>query len=198
MDSFVNFEDFRFYVAAACIIFNPLAWNIAARKEYKTKFLTKLCGSPYKACLCLAFCIFTMGLVRDALFERAIATQPKANILQNSFVKLVALLLFLASSSLVLSSMYVLGITGTYLGDYCGILMENRVECFPFNILDNPMYVGSTLGFLSLALWYSSPAGILLCILVGIVYKIAVLFEGPFTTEIYRKRDLAKKKTKKI
>eukprot|EP00126_Sphaerothecum_destruens_P010099 Sdes_comp20675_c0_seq4m16098 len=119
-----------------------------------------------------------MGLVRDALFERAIATQPKANILQNSFVKLVALLLFLASSSLVLSSMYVLGITGTYLGDYCGILMENRVECFPFNILDNPMYVGSTLGFLSLALWYSSPAGILLCILVGIVYKIAVLFEG--------------------
>eukprot|EP00126_Sphaerothecum_destruens_P010100 Sdes_comp20675_c0_seq6m16101 len=153
MDSFVNFEDFRFYVAAACIIFNPLAWNIAARKEYKTKFLTKLCGSPYKACLCLAFCIFTMGLVRDALFERAIATQPKANILQNSFVKLVALLLFLASSSLVLSSMYVLGITGTYLGDYCGILMENRVECFPFNILDNPMYVGSTLGFLSLALW---------------------------------------------
>jgi phosphatidylethanolamine N-methyltransferase len=54
----------------------------------------------------------------------------------------------------VLSSMYKLGITGTYLGDYFGILMEERVTSFPFNVLDNPMYVGSTMAFFGNALRY--------------------------------------------
>ncbi len=41
---------------------------------------------------------------------------------------------------------------GTFLGDYFGILMSKKVEGFPFNVLDNPMYVGSTMIFLSGAL----------------------------------------------
>ena len=32
--------------------------------------------------------------------------------------------------------------------------MDHRVEGFPFNVLENPMYVGSTLCFLATALWY--------------------------------------------
>ena len=38
---------------------------------------------------------------------------------------------------------------GTFLGDYFGILMKEKVTGFPFNVLDNPMYVGSTLLFLA-------------------------------------------------
>ena len=53
----------------------------------------------------------------------------------------------------VITSTLALGITGTFLGDYFGILMDHRVEGFPFNVLNNPMYVGSTLCFTATALW---------------------------------------------
>lgn len=49
---------------------------------------------------------------------------------------------------------------------------------FPFNVLENPMYVGSTLCFLATALWYEKPAGILITLYVWIVYIIALRFEG--------------------
>jgi phosphatidylethanolamine N-methyltransferase len=78
---------------------------------------------------------------------------------------------------LVLSSMWALGLTGTYLGDYFGILMDSRVTGFPFNITDAPMYYGSTMSFLGTALWYGKPAGILLTGLVFVVYKAALAFE---------------------
>lgn len=40
-----------------------------------------------------------------------------------------------------------------FIGDYFGILMDERVTGFPFNVCENPMYVGSTLNFLATALW---------------------------------------------
>jgi methylene-fatty-acyl-phospholipid synthase len=51
------------------------------------------------------------------------------------------------------TSTWTLGITGTFLGDYFGILMDSRVEGFPFNVLRDPMYVGSTMCFAATALW---------------------------------------------
>ncbi|GAA5998423.1 hypothetical protein JCM5350_000684 [Sporobolomyces pararoseus] len=51
------------------------------------------------------------------------------------------------------------------------------------------MYYGSTLSFLGTALWYESPTGLLLTVLVFVEYKIALLFEEPFTGEIYAKRE---------
>jgi len=74
----------------------------------------------------------------------------------------------------------------TYNGDYFGLLMEERLTHFPFNVLKNPMYVGSTLLFLAQALWKLSPAGVLLSGWVYLVYKTCcVLFEEPFTGYIY-------------
>jgi phosphatidylethanolamine N-methyltransferase len=64
------------------------------------------------------------------------------------------------------------------LGDYFGILMSARVTGFPFNVVENPMYVGSTMCFAATALWYSSPAGLLLTLLVHIVYAVALRYEG--------------------
>lgn len=37
-------------------------------------------------------------------------------------------------------------------GDYFGILKESRVTTFPFSVLDNPMYWGSTANYLGWAL----------------------------------------------
>ena len=73
--------------------------------------------------------------------------------------------------------MWALGLTGTYLGDYFGILMDHRVTSFPFNITDAPMYYGSTLSFLGTAILYGKPAGLLLTAEVLAVYLIALKFE---------------------
>jgi len=89
--------------------------------------------------------------------------------------------------------MWALGVTGTYLGDYFGILMDEIVTGFPFNVTGSPMYYGSTMSFLGTALWYGKPAGVLLTALVFTVYQIALSFEDPFTAEIYAKRDREQK-----
>jgi methylene-fatty-acyl-phospholipid synthase len=56
--------------------------------------------------------------------------------------------------------------------------MDHRVEGFPFNVLRDPMYVGSTMCFAATALWYQSLVGLMLTLYVYIVYVIALRFEG--------------------
>jgi phosphatidylethanolamine N-methyltransferase len=56
--------------------------------------------------------------------------------------------------------------------------MSHRVTRFPFNIMTDPMYNGSTMCFLGTALWYAKPAGIWLTGLVWVVYQVALGFEG--------------------
>lgn len=101
----------------------------------------------------------------------------------------LAVALLACGNILVLSSMWALGITGTYLGDYFGILMDDMVTGFPFNVTNAPMYYGSTMSFLGSALWLGKPAGVLMTALVFVVYKVALRFEDPFTGEIYAKRE---------
>ena len=95
--------------------------------------------------------------------------------------QLTAYVLIASGNVLVLSSMWALGITGTYLGDYFGILMDHRVTSFPFNVTDAPMYYGSTLSFLGTAILYGKPAGFLLTIEVLFLYLLALRFEESVT-----------------
>lgn len=95
----------------------------------------------------------------------------------------------------VISSTLRLGITGTFLGDYFGILMDSMVTGFPFNITNAPMYYGSTMSFLGTALLYGKPAGLLLTLEVLVVYLVAIQFENPFTSAIYAKRERERAKS---
>ncbi|GBB94676.1 hypothetical protein RclHR1_00240024 [Rhizophagus clarus] len=190
----IDFSQKSFWISFASISFNPIFWNFVARREHKTRFLSRFVGgNPYIGCYCLAIIIFSLGIFRDILYKNAIDKQPKLSALDNDYSKGLALVLFFTGNIFVLSSMYVLGVTGTYLGDYFGILMDERVTSFPFNVLDNPMYYGSSMVFLSTALWYASPAGILLTSWAFILYLIALQFEGPFTSMIYAQREEKKK-----
>lgn len=85
--------------------------------------------------------------------------------------------LFAVGNILVLSSMWALGLTGTYLGDYFGILMDEKVEGFPFNVTGAPMYWGSACSFLGTALYKGRTAGVLLTVEVFVMYLIALQFE---------------------
>ncbi|KAK0519971.1 Serine/threonine kinase [Tilletia horrida] len=181
------------YYAAAQIIANPLFWNIVARNEYRNKTITKaLGGRNYLGCYFLGATIFLIGLFRDHLYNEALKLQPTHPFLERDEVKYAGAALFGLGNLFVLTSMWALGVTGTYLGDYFGILMDHMVTSFPFNVMANPMYWGSSMSFAGVALWFGKPAGLLLTVLVVIVYYIALQFEEPFTGNIYAKAAEAK------
>ena len=61
-------------------------------------------------------------------FLAAILEQPKAAILPGQLATIVPAVLFALGQLFVITSTWQLGITGTFLGDYFGILMDARVE----------------------------------------------------------------------
>ncbi|TIA92036.1 hypothetical protein E3P89_01258 [Wallemia ichthyophaga] len=215
------------WIIIGSIIFNPLFWNIPiysiflilllrwlvkvrvvlivvcayTQEEYHNKLLTKLAGGrPYLGCYLLAFTIFSLGILRDHLFQQALAAQP--NLVPHPDYPtahiVLAFVLFFTGQLLVITSMFALGVTGTYLGDYFGILMSHRVTTFPFNVVEDPMYIGSTLCFLGTSLWFRSPAGLAISLFVFIVYQVALSFEGPFTAMIYTAKDKKSEKAPTI
>ncbi|RDA82988.1 hypothetical protein CP532_2420, partial [Ophiocordyceps camponoti-leonardi (nom. inval.)] len=190
MAPLVDFEKQSLLVSVCSIAFNPLFWNIVARQEYHNKLLTNLFGgNSRRACYALAATIFSLGLIRDWLYKSAIQEQPSHPLLQTPISRLVAFALLASGNVLVLSSTWALGITGTFLGDYFGILMDRIVTGFPFNVCGAPMYWGSTMSFLGTALLLGKPAGILITAWVYFVYCLALRYEDPFTAAIYAKRD---------
>ena len=187
----INFNDSHLHYTCCMIILCPLVWNILARLCFN--FIPK--NTPkytrYIICYILMIWIFSFSSYRDYLIRKTTQNQPTLTIPKeySNFLERTAVVLFLLGQIFVLSSFYKLGITGTFLGDYCGILMDAPVTTFPFNVLNNPMYVGSTISFFALALYYTSPVGILLTIEVYIVYQIALLFEEPYTKWIYEQKN---------
>ncbi|KAM0466029.1 hypothetical protein ACHAPV_000982 [Trichoderma viride] len=187
---YVDLDKKSLLISAGSIMFNPLFWNIVARQEYHNKILTRLFGgNRYTACYALAITIFSLGLVRDSLFKAALEDQPSHPLLTTLLSQVAGYTLFGAGMILVVSSTWRLGITGTFLGDYCGILMDEMVTGFPFNVTSAPMYWGSTMSFLGTSLAYGKPAGIALTLLVMVVYIVALRYEDPFTAGIYAKRE---------
>jgi methylene-fatty-acyl-phospholipid synthase len=203
MTSFIDFKNVDFsqpslWISAASIAFNPTFWNIAAQQEYHNKVITKLFGGNSRlGCYALAVTIFSLGIFRDYLYNEALANQPTSPILLSPIIQFSAIPLFLMGNILVLTSMWALGVTGTYLGDYFGILMDAPVTTFPFNVSSAPMYHGSTMSFLATAIWYGKPAGLVLTAFVATAYSIACQWEDPFTSMIYQKRDEERARGKK-
>lgn len=137
-------------------------------------------------------------------YHRALMVQPVSDIIPQYIATPLAIALFVMGQTFVITSTWALGVTGmskqvslfrarsldydlirrsffdagTFLGDYFGILMDHRVEGFPFNVLTDPMYDGSTMCFAATALWYGRPAGLFVTAFVYIVYGFALHFEG--------------------
>ncbi|XP_059180112.1 phosphatidylethanolamine N-methyltransferase isoform X2 [Centropristis striata] len=189
----INFHDSSFCVAVIAIIFNPLFWNMVARWEHGTRRLSRLFGSPYLACYCLGFVIILLNVYRSHSMTVAMKSQVKWEVMDRADVFYVGVALMVAGTVLVVSSFLALGFTGTFLGDYFGILMDEKVTGFPFNVVENPMYWGSTANYLGLALIGASPVGLVLTAIVAVSYKVAIRFEGPFTEQIYEERSQRRK-----
>ncbi|KAJ8036744.1 Phosphatidyl-N-methylethanolamine N-methyltransferase [Holothuria leucospilota] len=190
----IYFDDTNFWLGAFMMLFNPFFWNVGARLEYNTKLISKLCGSAKAGCILLGATIIFFTFIRSRRYHIVLESQPYLSdcYFFMGWPVLTWIGLALIGWGLVLgvSSLYVLGFYGTYLGDYFGILMDAKVTSFPFSVTLHPMYYGSWMQYLGIALWYRSPAGLLLCCLLLIAYRTAISFEGPFTEKIYRQRDI--------
>jgi methylene-fatty-acyl-phospholipid synthase len=111
-------------------------------------------------------------------------------------LRAAAFVLFFGGWYVILAATKALGMQAVYFGDHFGILKEKRVTAFPYDICDNPLYLGTCAVFLSLALWYNSVAGIYLTAHIYICYVLSTtFFEEPFTAMIYRE---ASKKRQRV
>ncbi|XP_072229940.1 phosphatidylethanolamine N-methyltransferase isoform X1 [Leuresthes tenuis] len=190
---YFNLRDSSVCVAVIAIIFNPFFWNVVARWEHRTRGLSRIFGSPHLACYCLGFVIILLNVYRSHSITVAMKTQARWEAMERTDVLYSGAAFLVLGTVLVVGSFVALGFTGTFLGDYFGILMDEKVTGFPFNITENPMYWGSTANYLGLALIGASPAGLVLTVIVAVAYKVAIRFEGPFTEQIYRERSQRRK-----
>lgn len=190
-------------MAAVAIAGLPAAWNVVARNEYRRHTLETVLGGKLRGAYVLAVGIFLASFARDAAFQAAMVANPSDSaipIVPNALVaegarhagliltglKAAAAALLAAGTTLVVTSFTRLGITGTYLGDYFGLLMTERVTAFPFSHFDNPMYLGATVNFFAAALAQNNGVGVALTAWVALVYHVSTTyFENPFTTMIY-------------
>lgn len=190
-------------MAAIAIAGLPTAWNIVARNEYHHHTLEKLMRNKKRGAYLLAAAIFLGSGLRDWSFKVAMSHTPSSVLpllcceafgketapLVRKVMKGVGAAMMAAGTTLVVSSFARLGVTGTYLGDYFGILMTERVTAFPFSHFENPMYLGATLNFLAASIAENNAVGALLTGWVALVYHVSTkYFENPFTSMIYSKR----------
>jgi phosphatidylethanolamine N-methyltransferase len=195
---YINIYDGKFILAAFMIIICPVTWNLVARLEFYTKIFSNFAGDNKLAADVFAYVLIEMGFVRNIIYTNCLKSQRQLEFSENTeLVQLIISYLIIAMGLILdVGSFYRLGIPGIYYADYFGILMTEKVTAFPYNVLNNPLYVGSTLIFFGTALLYKSPSGLLLTLLVWIMYKFASVLENPMTDLIYSPENIIKVKKK--
>lgn len=189
MDQLIDFSNPEFVKALICIAINPLYWNTVAQIEYYTHSVSKVfCSSKKLSVTILATTIILLNILRTYQFEEAIKAQPKFS---PDFIILtyIGYFLILLGQFFTLTSFYQLGFYATFLADHFGLFIHDApITSFPFNFMSDPMYWGSTISYLGIALTQSSPAGLILTLWVAIVYKLAIIQESKMLNLIYSKK----------
>lgn len=69
----LNYWSPSFQRALFFIMFNPLFWNLFGRLEHRFGILTRIFGgNRHAACYFFSAVVFTLGVVRDELYRRAL------------------------------------------------------------------------------------------------------------------------------
>jgi phosphatidylethanolamine N-methyltransferase len=190
--SHIDFYDPRFITTVIMIIICPITWNLFARIEFNTKYFSKLAGDNVLAADIFAHILIEMGIFRNYMFKVTVDHQKSVDfstVYELEF-KLAGYIFAGIGSFLVAMSFYRLGIHGIYYADYFGILMKEKVTAFPYNYIENPLYVGASLIFAGKAIEARSASGVVLTILAIFMYKIASILENPMTNLIYSQENI--------
>jgi len=187
--------EWRVLLLCGIVMVNPLFWNTISRLEYHTRIVSRVCGGPKRGITALAAGILCLNYIRTTTFHKAIDHYSSWDLIENESFIAVGWLLIIVGAVLVIASSYKLGFFCSFMGDYFGILLNERISGFPFNVVDDPMYWGSALIYLGIALKHASLVGVVMTACVALSYAVGVCFEEPFTAKIYEqkaKRDAEK------
>ncbi|KAF0025122.1 hypothetical protein F2P81_022003 [Scophthalmus maximus] len=163
------------YLACYCLGFVIVMLNASVATEHVRTIIMQ--GKSYNpdfgltsftiTQFCLQFLVDTMprhtniAISQVIVFSMTVAMKAQArwDVMDTTGIFYAGIALIALGTLLVVSSFLALGYTGTFLGDYFGILMDEKVTGFPFNVVENPMYWGSTANYLGLALMVALTMG---------------------------------------
>lgn len=142
---YIDLSDLALARAIVATVLPPLVWNLIGPFEYYTRLVSKIAVKPIIGVYLSGAIIACLSVYRSALFVVAINSQVRLNEMDTPLLHALGGFLGIFGLSMFLGAYYRLGITGTYLGDYFGMFRDERITAFPFSVLDNPMYDGSSL-----------------------------------------------------
>ncbi len=178
--------EWRTILACGAVMLNPLFWNIISQLEYRTHLVSRVAGGPRRGVTLLALGIVSFNYLRTTLFHKVMENHATCAPMQTPLFDALGYIFIITGAVFVMSSSYRLGFFCSFMGDYFGILLEEKVTNFPFNVVDDPMYVGSTLVYLGFSFQHASVVGVILTGCIALSYVAAILFEQPFTAQIYK------------
>lgn len=175
--------------SALLIAISPAVWNGIGRLEYSTKIISRTFGSNVLGCYFLTLLVMIVSRTRDIVFTMVVLRNQQQYTVPFGLNYIIGTLCFLAGILLVIASNNKLGLLGTHMGDHFGIYLDEKITSFPFNILENPMYTGSSMAMLGIALFFNSLTGILLSVFTFIIYNAySKLYEERFTSYVYSQK----------
>jgi methylene-fatty-acyl-phospholipid synthase len=191
----IDLTDHYFYICAFLIALCPILYNLLARVEYFYKSISKLFGGDKKkANNWYSFFMMLVGLARNYFYYLTLNSQPTFSYGQlNQMVFTSGVFISAFGLALIIASVFRLGVGGVYYSDYFDLKMDFTVNVFPYNIVKDPLYVGTTLCFFSYAILKGSPAGFFLTVLVSYMYLVALRFEDEMLKYLYPKDESVKK-----
>ena len=182
-------SDPELWKAILSIALNPLFWNIVGQAEYYNHTMSKIfCNNKKLSVIILGIIILLLNGVRSYYFHSAINSQPQIPV-SHPLVFIIGSFLALVGQFFVITSFYKLGFYPTFLGDHFGIFIhEAPITTFPFSVISDPMYWGSALTYLGIAVLETSFVGIILTAWIAIVYQLAIIHESKMLRIIYSKK----------
>lgn len=179
--SLIDFSDKNFIQASFLTLLSIICITLLPHLQYRYRFISKMTGDDMgRAADFLAYFLIHIGSLKTFSFFEALFSNKRIEFEAWFYYSVFpfSIVLIIVGLILVLFSFQRLGLRGMYFGDHFGFLMKGRIKQFPYNILENPQYIGSNLIYLGFSVATRSPAGLLLSLFSFLAYKMFfVLFE---------------------
>jgi phosphatidylethanolamine N-methyltransferase len=179
IEEYINFHDQKLIEAIYASILCFALWIVLPHLEFKYKLLTRLAGGDEgRACDFLAYFLIYTGTSRNHYINEAINYNKQISYGMFEY-PMIALCVasMVVGLVLVATSFYRLGLRGMYFGDHFGFLFKEKITQFPYNYFENPQYVGTSAFFIGYSLYFHSPTGVLLTVLMNCLYHLLNVVE---------------------
>lgn len=155
---------------------NVLVWIVLPKLQYKYNIISRFVGHDLgRAADILAYLFIHIATYRNYCFTEAIMNNKQFSSEFSFVYSLVGIMFILFGGYLIIISFVKLGLRGMYFGDHFGFLLKNKITSFPYNVLENPQYIGNTLLYFGIAILFKSYTGIFLTALIYLSYQIVVV-----------------------